>query len=136
MLITLVALIALIANFERVADFLERMDKRGSKRLGLFSTTLGVLCLVAAVVIQLIFDERALARSLAGLGTLATSLGLPWLVSRWRQKPKRCQPRKRKPRPRPSIASVRPKLLPLGRLSPSSASARKTAAKRSRATKQ
>ncbi|MGE0396522.1 MAG: hypothetical protein AB7T06_07395 [Kofleriaceae bacterium] len=132
-----ITLIALIANFERVADFLERMEKRGSRRLGMFSTTLGVLSLVAAVIIQLVTDERALARGLAGLGMFVTVLGLSWLVSRCTRKPKPRPPRKRTRRrstPRASIAGGSRKSLPAGRASEPTA-IRRTSTTRSRTTR-
>lgn len=129
----LIILVALIANFERVADFLERTYKRGSKKLGMFSTTLGVLSLVAAVVIQLVTDERILARGLAGLGVFATVLGLSWVVSRWPRKPKPRPPRKRRSKSRSSIAGGH-KSLPAGKTSAPLRVVRRLA-KRSRTTR-
>ena len=95
MIVTLIVLAALIANFEHVAAFLERMDKRGTWRLGLFATTFGVACIAAAFVIQLVTSDRDAAGSFAVLGTLATVQGVSWLVSRWPRKPKRRRTRKR-----------------------------------------
>jgi 4-amino-4-deoxy-L-arabinose transferase-like glycosyltransferase len=95
MIVTFIVLAALIANFEYVADFLERMDKRGTWRLGVFSSTFGAACIAAAFVIQLVTGDRDTASGFAVLGTLATAQGLSWLVSRWPRKPKRRRSRKR-----------------------------------------
>lgn len=130
------ALDTLIANFDRVVDFVERLDKRGTTRLGKFSTTFGALCLIAAVLIQLVMGERVVALGFAGLGTIATTLGVSWLVSRRWPPQKRGKPRLEVRRnPRASLGGTRPKSLPRGKDTEPVTASRKAPVKRSKTTR-